>query len=215
MPALPVGLSRDLPPKRVMRATVGGRDLVVWRATDGEIAAWDNRCPHRGMALSHGFVRGNRLACLYHGWHYERGGRCSYIPAHPDLDPPATIKALRFSVVEAGGVIWVDTDETAQPGAVPPAMAPLRSFFVRATKGAVDAACEATVFESQLPKAAGAGLYELGATQILILKNPMRTSETQVTLLTGPDLALPVRKALSRWGDAMRRSAEAAKREVA
>ena len=27
----------------------------------------DNRCPHRGMALS--AVREN-LACLYHGWHF-------------------------------------------------------------------------------------------------------------------------------------------------
>ena len=52
MSARPVGLSRDLPAARVMRAMVDDQDLVVWRSAGGRLAAWDNRCPHRGMALS-------------------------------------------------------------------------------------------------------------------------------------------------------------------
>ena len=62
-----VGLSKDLPNGRVMRAIVGEQDLVVWRSKSGVLSAWDNRCPHRGMRLSHGFVRGEALACVYHG----------------------------------------------------------------------------------------------------------------------------------------------------
>ena len=109
----PVGLSRDLPPKRVMRANVDGHDMVVWRAADGTIAAWDNRCPHRGMALSHGFVRGTSLACLYHGWHFSATGQCNHIPAHPDLEPPETIRTSAYSVVEESGIIWVSADAKA------------------------------------------------------------------------------------------------------
>jgi len=69
-----------------MRAKTGREDLVVWRSASGVLSAWENRCPHRGMRLSHGFVRGESLACAYHGWHFECSGRCHYIPAHPDFN---------------------------------------------------------------------------------------------------------------------------------
>ena len=49
---------------------------------------WEDRCPHRGMRLSMGFVRSDRIACLYHGWQYGTDGHCLYIPAHP-RDPGA------------------------------------------------------------------------------------------------------------------------------
>ena len=59
------------------------------------------------MRLSHGFVRGETLACIYHGWVYSVAGACLRIPAHPDLVPPAAIRAEAVTVVEADGVIWV------------------------------------------------------------------------------------------------------------
>ena len=103
----PVGLSRDLGPGQVMAAMVPVADLAVWRAMSGRVAAWTDRCPHRGMRLSHGFVRGEALACLYHGWSYDGAGQCTRIPAHPDLVPPAAIRVAGFAVAEAAGMIWV------------------------------------------------------------------------------------------------------------
>ena len=73
------------------------------------VSAWENRCPHRGMRLSYGFVRGESLACAYHGWHYNCSGQCHYIPAHPDLSPPQSIRPKIFSVKEYAGLLWVDT----------------------------------------------------------------------------------------------------------
>src|SRR3989338_6664161 len=101
-----VGLSRDLPAGVAMPALWQGRELAVWRSASGKLSAWNDRCPHRGMRLSHGFVRGETLACIYHGWVYGTSGSCIHIPAHPDLVPPATIKAETFLCVEAGGVVW-------------------------------------------------------------------------------------------------------------
>ena len=209
MPSMPVGLSRDLPPKRVMRASVGGQDIVVWRASNGDIAAWDNRCPHRGMALSHGFVRGRALACLYHGWHYEQSGRCSYIPAHPDLDPPATIHTTRFGVTERDGVIWVDTSGTAKPGMLTESLDALRSLIAEASETAVVAACLRTPFEGTMPRPSDSSLYALGTIRLALLMNPLGPSRTQVTVLTSTGLSLQTRHALSRWCETLRRNAEA------
>src|SRR3989338_3926114 len=61
-----VGLSRDLPAGVAMPALWQGRELAVWRSASGKLSAWDDRCPPRGMRLSHGFVGGGALAGAVH-----------------------------------------------------------------------------------------------------------------------------------------------------
>ena len=88
----PVALSADIPPATVAPGLFGDHDLALWRSASGRIAAWFDRCPHRGMRLSHGFVRGEALSCIYHGWSYGASGGCRHIPAHPNLEPPEAIR---------------------------------------------------------------------------------------------------------------------------
>lgn len=128
MASVAVALSKDLPNGRVMRAVIDDQDLVVWRSKSGKLSAWENRCPHRGMRLSHGFVRGEALACVYHGWHYDKSATCRYIPAHPELEPPETIKAQVFSSAEKSGLIWVSLDDTLNVPAILNSLIPLRSI---------------------------------------------------------------------------------------
>lgn len=207
MTSTAVGLSRDLPPKRVMRAQIGDQDLVLWRAPDGALAAWDNRCPHRGMALSHGFVRGGMLACLYHGWHYGQDGGCKVIPAHPGLEPPETIRARIFNVVEATGVIWVDLEDEAHAPPLPSDMSPLRSLEIMAAAAEVTSALAGTKWQGAKAKVEGT-LYHFGTLRIVALLNPIEPKRTQVTLLSNASLG--DKRALSRWCDAVRRKAEVA-----
>lgn len=101
------GLSQDLPAGVVMAGAWQGAELAIWRAASGRLSAWNDRCPHRGMRLSHGFVRGETLSCIYHGWTYGSDGGCHKIPAHPAMVPPAAIKAEAYQCVEVDGVIWV------------------------------------------------------------------------------------------------------------
>jgi phenylpropionate dioxygenase-like ring-hydroxylating dioxygenase large terminal subunit len=103
----PVALSRDLPCLGVMPVCVDGMDVALWRSASGRLAAWSDRCPHRGMRLSHGFVRGEALSCIYHGWSYSSQGNCLRIPAHPDLVPPEAIRVPVYYAVEVGGVVWI------------------------------------------------------------------------------------------------------------
>src|ERR1700744_2690504 len=88
----PVGLSHSLEAGSPAGTRLFGKELVIWRDTGGLAHVWEDRCPHRGMKLSFGFVRGDHIVCLYHGWQYDSGGYCRYIPAHPDLDVPKTFK---------------------------------------------------------------------------------------------------------------------------
>lgn len=133
---IPVALSRDVPGGTTRAVVIDGDERVVWRAADGAVQVWEDRCPHRGMRLSFGFVRGNALNCLYHGWQYGSNSVCQRIPAHPDLTVPPSIKARAFPVEEAGGMIWTSAGEDNGAFAVGEA-APLASLAVDAPAAAV------------------------------------------------------------------------------
>lgn len=128
MSTQPIALSSDLAPRQVMRAEIEQHDLAVWRSESGVVSAWENRCPHRGMRLSHGFVRGESLACAYHGWHFECSGRCHYMPAHPELALPRTIAPITYDAVESGGLVWVNVDGPAKAIDLGDELQPLRSL---------------------------------------------------------------------------------------
>lgn len=95
-----------------------GHDIVLWRAGDS-IAAFDDRCPHRGARLSLGRVVDERLQCAYHGWCFDREAVCRLIPAVPDFVPPAGHAARPWRVAVAHGIVWVARDPL-EPG--PPAL---------------------------------------------------------------------------------------------
>lgn len=125
----PIALSRDVPAGVTRTVRLDGRELVIWRG-DGAAHVWEDRCPHRGMRLSLGFVRDNSLNCLYHGWQYGPSSSCIRIPAHPDLAVAPTIKATAFDATEAGGIIWVRLSGDAALPALPAAPLPVLSLAV-------------------------------------------------------------------------------------
>ena len=107
-----VGLCADVPAGTVVPRKVQGTDLAVWCSANGLYHVWGDRCPHRGMRLSHGFVRGENLSCIYHGWQYGVDGGCTYIPAHPDLTPPKSICVQGYRCQSDGTAIWFALHDT-------------------------------------------------------------------------------------------------------
>ena len=128
-----VGFEKDLPPGNVMSGRVQQQELAIWRTQSGKIRIFADRCPHRGMRLSHGFVRQDKLHCIYHGWQYTDDGSCDYIPAHPSLLPPSSICVKQFDCVEQDGIIWLtfDADRNDLPNFK--AFAPVRSIEFEVT----------------------------------------------------------------------------------
>ncbi len=137
----PVALSADIDPGTSNGTRLLGREIVVWRDASGTAHVWDDRCPHRGMRLSFGFVRGDHIACLYHGWQYDAGGQCRHIPAHPELVPPETVRVPVLDAIERLGMIWACDSEMA--AAHPPpgerAVQPVRSITVERAAGVATA----------------------------------------------------------------------------
>lgn len=107
----PIASSTDLPLRHVYHGQLWGREMAVWRADDGHVNVWENRCLHRGVRLSIGLNEGRELRCLYHGWRYaNRTAGCTYIPAHPADAPARTICNNTYPAIEAHGLIWSALD---------------------------------------------------------------------------------------------------------
>jgi ferredoxin-NADP reductase/nitrite reductase/ring-hydroxylating ferredoxin subunit len=103
----PIASSEDLPFRHVYQGQLLGRELAVWRADDGNVNVWENRCLHRGVRLSIGINEGQELKCQYHGWRYaNRSAGCTYIPAHPADAPARRIENRKYPIREAFGLIW-------------------------------------------------------------------------------------------------------------
>ena len=57
---------------------VAGTPVVICNV-DGEIRAWEDRCPHRFVPLSKGTLDGETLTCRNHQWEFNaRTGRASH-----------------------------------------------------------------------------------------------------------------------------------------
>ena len=129
--------------RHIVHTALLGQELAVWRADDGAVNAWVNRCPHRGVRLSVGTNLGDRLKCRYHGWEYESGtAQCVERPAHPGEKPPSIVRARAFPCVEESGYVWVrlsgedGDDPVPAPGTTQPGLT-LRGVHVRAPAAAV------------------------------------------------------------------------------
>ncbi len=108
----PVANTSDLPHRHVFQGRLEGRELAIWRADDGHVNIWENRCLHRGVRLSIGTNTGAELVCQYHGWRYaNRSAGCTYIPAHPADAPARTVRNRTFPVLERYGLVWTHFSE--------------------------------------------------------------------------------------------------------
>lgn len=80
----------------------------------GKIIAFEDRCSHRGVALTLGWAEEDGLRCKYHGWCYRNDGACTEIPSlTPDQPIPARAHLNQYDCEERYGLIWVRMDSSA------------------------------------------------------------------------------------------------------
>jgi phenylpropionate dioxygenase-like ring-hydroxylating dioxygenase large terminal subunit len=103
----PVASSADVPTGKLVPVRLLGREVVLWRAAEGRVRAWEDRCPHRGTRLSIGRIYGNEVVCAYHGWHFDGAAHCVAIPALPELALKTQARVAAYQALEKYGLIWV------------------------------------------------------------------------------------------------------------
>lgn len=85
--------------------TLCGTDVVLYRRSDGQVAALEDACWHRLLPLSLGHLRDDEVVCGYHGLIFNAAGRCTYMPAQETINPSACVRA--YPVIEKHRLIWL------------------------------------------------------------------------------------------------------------
>jgi nitrite reductase/ring-hydroxylating ferredoxin subunit len=115
-----VGWAHDLAPGDVRPRYYFGRDLVLWRDTDGHAHLHDAICPHLGGHLAHGgHVERCDLMCPFHGWLFDGEGLNSGIPYSTRTNRQARLRT--YPLVERNGLLmaWYHPFDEAPQWEVP------------------------------------------------------------------------------------------------
>jgi phenylpropionate dioxygenase-like ring-hydroxylating dioxygenase large terminal subunit len=94
--------------------------ILMFRTSSGEIAAIEDRCPHRFVPLSMGRRIGDTVQCAYHGLRFDGTGACVEAPNDDDSQKArACIKS--YTAVERYAVVWLWLGDAklADPAKIP------------------------------------------------------------------------------------------------
>jgi toluene monooxygenase system ferredoxin subunit len=83
---------------------VGGCPVLLVNV-EGTVCAYEDRCRHKGIALSQGKLDGHALTCAVHGWTYDARTGAGINPERTQL--------IRFPVKVEGNTIFVDVEGEA------------------------------------------------------------------------------------------------------
>jgi 5,5'-dehydrodivanillate O-demethylase oxygenase subunit len=117
----PVWRSQDLAPGTALPVRIMGEDFTLYRGEGGTPHAVAQRCAHRRTLLSAGFVEGDCIRCLYHGWKYDADGQCVEQPAELGEAFVDKVRVRAYPTHEYLGLVFVYMGEGAPP---PPPLFP-------------------------------------------------------------------------------------------
>lgn len=103
----PVEFDSSLRRGQVTGARFQDTSVALFRNRAGEVHAIEDRCAHRGVKLSRGFVEGCNLRCVYHGWTYAPDGKLCKIDHELFGKTFPSVKLRTFPVEVRYGLIWV------------------------------------------------------------------------------------------------------------
>jgi 5,5'-dehydrodivanillate O-demethylase len=113
-----IGRSEDLPAGKAVPIRIMSEDFTLYRGASGKAQVTAYRCPHRGAQLFLGWVEGDDIRCVYHGWKFNGAGRCLEMPAEePGYE--TKVKLPVYPTEEAFGLIYAFFGD-GEPPAFPP-----------------------------------------------------------------------------------------------
>ena len=104
----PVCLAEQLPKPdgQPLRVQILGENLIAFRDSSGVVGLIGEACAHRGVSLALGRVEDGGVRCLYHGWKFNVLGELLETPTERDPRVRARVRARRYPVREAAGLLW-------------------------------------------------------------------------------------------------------------
>jgi len=110
----PVCIAAELKPNFLKRIKFCGEHYTLYRGATGEPHVVQDRCPHRGTALSYGWVEGDDIRCRFHGWKFDCKGQANELPAE-EPGFAAKIRIASYPTREYLGLVFAYLGEGEPP----------------------------------------------------------------------------------------------------
>jgi len=98
--AMPDEVGRELLSRWILN-----EPILLYRNEAGAPVALRDICPHRNLPLSEGVLLGDTIRCGYHGLEFGPDGKCTQIPAQPNIPPRFRVRS--YPVVEKWRWVWI------------------------------------------------------------------------------------------------------------
>jgi len=96
-----------------------GEELVLFKDRNGRLGLIGAYCAHRRTNLVYGIPEEDGLRCPYHGWKYDRSGKCLEQPFEQTVRPESILKdKIRlpaYAAQELGGLIFAYLGPKPEP----------------------------------------------------------------------------------------------------
>ncbi len=115
-----IASSADVVAGKIHVAKSGQRSIALTRL-DGEVRAFENKCPHLGLALAKGRIEDGAIVCPWHGSRFDicTGRNLDWVNSVLGLSMPnwshkviamgkAPADVVTFAASEADGKVFVD-----------------------------------------------------------------------------------------------------------
>jgi 5,5'-dehydrodivanillate O-demethylase len=171
-----VARGKDLPRGRATPLRIMNEDFTLYRGHGGRANIIANRCPHRGALMRLGWIEGDDIRCVYHGWKFSGSGQCVDMPAEArGFD--ANVRIKTYPAEEAYGLIYAYFGP-GEPPPFPPYPESPGEGFVEAWP-VQDVPCNyLQSFENTMDEVHVAFTHAPGASHATLAKNlPIITAE--------------------------------------
>jgi 5,5'-dehydrodivanillate O-demethylase len=110
----PVAESTDVPAGQARTIQIMSQRFTLFRGASGEPHLVADLCAHRHTALGTGWVDGDCIRCLYHGWLFDGSGQCREQPAE-DEGFAEKVRIAAYPVREYMGLVFAYLGEGEPP----------------------------------------------------------------------------------------------------
>lgn len=106
----PIAASAEMARHPTKSVKLLGEELVLFKDRHGTLGLIGAYCAHRRASLVYGMAEEGGLRCPYHGWKYDRNGRCLEQPFEETVRPGSGLKDRAklpaYAVQELGGLVY-------------------------------------------------------------------------------------------------------------
>jgi len=113
-----LGRAEDLAVGQAKPIRIMSEDYALYRGESGKAQVIAYHCPHRGAQMHLGWVEGDDIRCVYHGWKFDCAGQCLEQPAE-EAGFARKVKIRTWPTREHMGLIYAYFG-AGEPPAFPP-----------------------------------------------------------------------------------------------